>query len=206
MQQVVRARTGERKLMPGVGTYETADGYIFSMVGVPGFGAPWSVLAEWMSDESGEGNTELKDVVEFMSKVNLRELTAAMADAAKMEELSKKFEVAEKLLVAFYKQRGKQELYEEGQAKRLLIGPVNTPEDVVKSKQLQARSWFQEVDHNGVKLAHPGPPYRLPASPWSLRRRPPLLGEHNDEILGGELGLNAEDIAEAAGLPAGSPA
>lgn len=201
MQKVVRARTGERKLLPGVGAYEAADGYIYSMVGVPGFGAPWSVLAEWMSEDE-DAEPVPGDLLEFLKTLNLRELTAMMADAKKMEEVGKKFEVAERLLAAFYKKRGKQELYEEGQAKRLLIGPVNTPRDVVESKQLKARGWYQQVDHEGEALTYPGGPYRLPASPWAIHRRPPLLGEHNQEVLGDELGLSEQQIAEASGVHA----
>ena len=41
------------------------------------------------------------------------------------------------------------------------------------------------------------------ASPWSLRRGAPRLGEHTDEVLG-ECGYSAEQIAElrAAGVVA----
>jgi benzylsuccinate CoA-transferase BbsE subunit len=205
MQKVVRARLGERKLMPGVGTYEAADGYIFSMVGVPGFGAPWSALAQWMSEDEASQEPVPQELLDFLAKMNLRELTAAMADAQKMEEIGAKFTKAEQLLAAFYKRRPKQELYEEGQRRRLLIGPVNTPKDVVESKQLDARGWFQDVPHNGETLRHPGPPYRLPESPWAIRRRPPRLGEHNQEILGDELGLTA-DALELATAHARQPA
>ena len=196
MTKTVRARTGERKLLPGVGTYEAADGYIFSMVGVPGFGAPWSVLATWMAEDPDTGDIPA-DLLEFLASLNLRELTAAMTDPEKMAVMKEKLDRVDERLMAFYKKKPKQDLYEEGQARRLLIGPVNTPEDVVKSKQLQARGWFQEVQHDGESLLYPGGPYRLPESPWAIRRRPPRLGEHNNEILGQELGLSDEEIRAA---------
>jgi benzylsuccinate CoA-transferase BbsE subunit len=197
MTKTVRARQGERKILPGVGTYEAADGYIYSMVGVPGFGAPWSVLAQWMAEDK-DGEEVPADLLEFLAGLNLRELTAAMSDPEKMAVMKEKLDRVDERLIAFYKKRPKQVLYEEGQARRLLVGPVNTPEDVVKSKQLEARGWFGEVDHDGEGLLYPGGPYRLPESPWAIRRRPPKLGEHNDEILKGELGLSDEAI-EAAG-------
>jgi crotonobetainyl-CoA:carnitine CoA-transferase CaiB-like acyl-CoA transferase len=41
-----------------------------------------------------------------------------------------------------------------------------------------------------------GIPFRMSGTPPSIRRAPPLLGEHTDEILGAELGLSAERIAQ----------
>jgi crotonobetainyl-CoA:carnitine CoA-transferase CaiB-like acyl-CoA transferase len=41
-----------------------------------------------------------------------------------------------------------------------------------------------------------GIPFRLSGTPATIRRAPPLLGEHTDEVLAGELGLTAARIAE----------
>jgi crotonobetainyl-CoA:carnitine CoA-transferase CaiB-like acyl-CoA transferase len=46
----------------------------------------------------------------------------------------------------------------------------------------------------GVTLTYPGAPWKLSRTPWRLRRRAPLLGEHTAEILGGELGLEQEAL------------
>ena len=42
------ARGNERRL-PAVGVYECKDGYMALYVGIPGFGAPWSALLQWMA-------------------------------------------------------------------------------------------------------------------------------------------------------------
>ena len=53
-----------------------------------------------------------------------------------------------------------------------------------------------EVEHPIVKnLKIPGFPVKLSETPAKLRKYPPLLGEHTDEILN-ELGLSSEQIDE----------
>jgi crotonobetainyl-CoA:carnitine CoA-transferase CaiB-like acyl-CoA transferase len=41
-----------------------------------------------------------------------------------------------------------------------------------------------------------GIPFRLNGTPATIRRPPPLLGQHTEEILAGELGLSAVRIAQ----------
>ena len=83
-------------------------------------------------------------------------------------------------------------------------GAVYTAEDLLRDPQLQARDFFVDVEHPelGRSFAYPGGPYTLSETPWRLTRRAPLLGEHNLEIYGGELGLSREQIASllAAGV------
>jgi crotonobetainyl-CoA:carnitine CoA-transferase CaiB-like acyl-CoA transferase len=41
-----------------------------------------------------------------------------------------------------------------------------------------------------------GIPFRLNGTPALIRRAPPLLGQHTDEVLGGELGIPAARLAQ----------
>jgi crotonobetainyl-CoA:carnitine CoA-transferase CaiB-like acyl-CoA transferase len=80
-----------------------------------------------------------------------------------------------------------------------LIGPVNSA-DLVENTQLQAREWYQVVEHPELEesVTYPGPPFRHSETPPVIRRRPPLVGEHTVEILGGELGLTGEELTALA--------
>lgn len=76
--------------------------------------------------------------------------------------------------------------------------PVNSPADFMKDPHIRARGFFAEVSHPVIgTFAQPGVPFMIDG------RRPdssaaPLLGQHNDEILRGELGLSADEIAVLA--------
>ena len=73
-------------------------------------------------------------------------------------------------------------------------GPINRVDDVVNDPQVNARNMIAELVHPNVpELRIPNSPLKLAETPASIRRPSPLLGQHNEEVLG-ELGYSAEDI------------
>ena len=54
--------------------------------------------------------------------------------------------------------------------------------------------WRAPRIHGELKML--GIPFKFSDTPASVRRAPPTLGQHSDEILAGELGLDAKAIAE----------
>ncbi len=66
----------------------------------------------------------------------------------------------------------------------LAVGVIYAPEEVFEDPHFKARSFQVEVHHQDLdeRFTYPGAPYPLPASPWSITRRAPLLGEHDKEI------------------------
>ena len=86
------------------------------------------------------------------------------------------------------------------QALRLPYASVRAPEALLDDEQLAARGYFVEVEHpeHGRSFRYPGAPYLFNGSPWRVRRRPPLLGEHTGEILHSELGFAVDKLAALA--------
>lgn len=202
----IRRRSGDQHRMPGVGVYPCKDGYVVLRVGLPGFGAPWPVLLDWMAEEDLAEDLDTEEWRSLFAQMDLRTITALYfgTDRALTDQWRQWFGRVEEVLSRFLMQHTKAEVYEGGQRRELLIGAVNTPEDLAKSPQLNYRSWFAVVEHPelATTLQYPGPPYRLQETPWRIRRRPPLVGEHNLEIYQGELGLTREQMAAlmAAGV------
>ena len=78
---------------------------------------------------------------------------------------------------------------------RLVFGMAQDAGDLAECPHLQARDFFVEVDHPVVGVAqYPGMAVRLPGETITASRPAPLLGQHNSEIFGQELGYSPEDL------------
>ena len=76
-------------------------------------------------------------------------------------------------------------------------GPINTVAEALTDPHTLARDMVRTVKHPAVgELKMVGIPFRLNGTPATIRRPPPLLGQHTEEVLGGELGLPAARIAQ----------
>ena len=92
--------------------------------------------------------------------------------------------------------RTRQEAFETLQEFGVMCAPVLTLEDLQRDPQLVHRRYFVDVDHPMAgRLTYPGAPFKMTKTPWSMRRPAPLLGEHNDEVFGGMLGIDGGELA-----------
>lgn len=88
------------------------------------------------------------------------------------------------LIGEFTRAHTKQELMDLALERKLLIVPVSTADDLLRSPQLAAREFWREVDHpeEGRRLTYPGPFAKFSATPLNYGRRAPRLGEDADSV------------------------
>ena len=76
-------------------------------------------------------------------------------------------------------------------------GKINSVADALDDPHTVARDMIETVEHSTIgALKMLGIPFKFSDTACSVRRAPPTLGQHSDEILAGELGLDAKAIAE----------
>ena len=93
----------------------------------------------------------------------------------------------------------KADLLERGLQESVTIAPVSTLEDLTRFRPLEERGyWLMAPLPGGSQVPAPGIFARLTETPMSVRSWAPRLGQHNEEILGGMLGLSTQEIAAAS--------
>lgn len=170
--------------IPGLGLHETADGHVYMMAsGLAGAG--FQGLVELM-ELTGDAQDLIEEpYVSFIDeKMNTNFIMAALSDESQRAAVQDTLVHMDQVVREFTKKHPKLYLYEEGQARRVLVGMVSTPQDILDSPQLAGRNWFVDLQDSGrgVTLHYPGPQWDLHGTPATLRRPAPLLGEHNDEV------------------------
>ena len=182
-------RAGLHALTGGRVLYQCRDERWISFM-VP-LGAPslWDGFVEWMVEEGIAGPLTDED----------------WGDPAYRQEHA---DVSQGIIDELASRHDRADLFHEGQRRRMLVMPVNHARDLVEDEQLIARKFFTSVEHPefAKALTDVGPPYRFSASPTGNRRRAPLLGEHNEEVLAElEEGSAAPEIAAEPAPPLGLP-
>ena len=92
------------------------------------------------------------------------------------------------------------QIYNGGQKRGFNMGAIRSPDEVMEDPHLEDRGFWTEVEHPevGKTFLYPGAAGIFNGSPWRISRRAPLTGEHNEEVLCGELGLSRAELAVLA--------
>ena len=107
------------------------------------------------------------------------------------------------ILAKFFRMHTKAELLQMAVQNRFQIGPCNDAEDVLKHPQLAARNFWKDIEHPelGTSLKYPGGAVKPRRGYCGIRRRAPLIGEHNAEIYQKELEMSARQNQHSERTP-----
>lgn len=98
------------------------------------------------------------------------------------------------LVKPWFLARTRDEIVQSCQEWRIPAAFVNDVSELLDDEQYRARNFWVELSHPRTgKLPYPGPPFKMSETP-AVYERAPLLGEHNEEVYGDQLGLTREEL------------
>lgn len=161
------------------------DGYVAFTVlgGSRGPAASTKGIVNWM-DEDGMAPEWLKKI-DWVNEFDVAKLT------------QKEFDRLQVPFAKFFLTKTKKDLWERGFRERIILAPLNTVADLWNFKQLGDRQMWVKVDHPelGEPLTYFGPFVKLSEASITYRRRAPTIGEDNQAIYMGELGLSKNELS-----------
>jgi crotonobetainyl-CoA:carnitine CoA-transferase CaiB-like acyl-CoA transferase len=150
------------------------DGHVWMLALEPG---QWNGLRKVM------GNPEWADLEMFQS----------------MYTRAQNADVIYSFILEWTMQHDKMEIMEKCQAAGCPITAVFTIAEAAEQPHLKARDYFVDIEHPELgKLKNLGAAFKMPASPGGPRSPAPLLGQHNQAVYGGLMGIPADELARLA--------
>jgi crotonobetainyl-CoA:carnitine CoA-transferase CaiB-like acyl-CoA transferase len=135
---------------------------------------------------------------EALARADLADDVRYASNASRVEHR----DALERELEAVFGQRTRADWLELLVASHVPCAPINTVAEVFADEQVAALGLVQRVAHpTAGDIAMVRAPFDLAASPTSIRRPPPLLGEHTAEVLA-ELGYTAQECEALMQNPA----
>ncbi len=183
-RHVIQERGGESLMMSNHRTtqiWPCKDGYVSWSHGGNSVLSPSLPLVKWMESE---GYTS-----EFLRNFDWEKTDFMKISQEEMDRI-------EEPTGRFFMAHTKAELLEGAVERRVLLYPVNTPADLTGNRQLEARNFWQKIEHPelGTALTYPGPFAMTSEARPHISHRAPLIGEHNSAIYENELGFSQERL------------
>jgi crotonobetainyl-CoA:carnitine CoA-transferase CaiB-like acyl-CoA transferase len=162
----------------------------------PFSGEPIPTGNGYLSVQAG-GGTPFGDYADLLGVPALRDRFATLAARVRAPD------EVRKLIEDAVADKDAKDLFLAGAKKRFLTGFVQTADDLLACPHLEAREFWAEIDHPATgAYRFPGELVKLSKTPITIRRRAPLLAEHNHEVLESELGFSAREAAAMQSRPA----
>ncbi|MDQ8727445.1 CoA transferase [Bradyrhizobium sp. LHD-71] len=121
----------------------------------------------------------------------------AVDSAAKLTVMKTREAEMERAVAAFFSVGSAAELVATMQAKNVPAGQVYAAIDLLDDPQLIHDGFWRRAERRFIgHHVVPHAPYRLDGQRPPLRNPSPTLGEHNDAVLGGDLGLSPQDLSK----------
>ncbi len=140
----------------------------------------------------GNGDSIFKRLCHAMGRDDLGE-DPRLADNAGRVEHEKELDDA---ILAWTETLTSDELLAALEEARVPGGPIYSVVDMLDDPQYQAREMFETVQINGEDLKIPAIVPKLSDTPGRTDWPGPDVGAHNDEVLGGVLGLSSDELAD----------
>lgn len=120
------------------------------------------------------------------------------ADAAYVQ--SRTEHIVETLVADFIASKPAEEIYHIAQTRGFTWAAVRAAEELLDDEHLADRQFWKQVEHPelGRTFTYPGEAALYSDSPWHIRSRAPLVGEHNQTVYGDELGLTDVELSALA--------
>ena len=165
--------------------YRCSDGYVVLFP----IGAALATMVDWCVEEDLVPRAWLDD--EEWPMFHLKVLQG--------QPVTHTIEEVMDIISRYTREKTKNQLLEQGLEWGVSIAPVSDMEDLARFRHLEERGYWMTAPLPGGRQAQvPGVFARLTETPMTVRRWAPKLGEHNQEVLGGLLGLSPEGIDAAS--------
>jgi crotonobetainyl-CoA:carnitine CoA-transferase CaiB-like acyl-CoA transferase len=158
------------------------DGYVACHIFAGEMGANLNPpIIEWMSSE-GQAD-------EYLTGIDWAKFEWDNITKEELERIEGYYE-------RFFKTKTRAELLEGAKQRRAMVQPVYGATNLLEHPQLEARGYWQELEHPelGITIRYPGGFCRPSDTVCKAWRRAPLIGEHNLEVYHQELGFSKEEL------------
>jgi crotonobetainyl-CoA:carnitine CoA-transferase CaiB-like acyl-CoA transferase len=154
-----------------INVYPAKDGYVAMNL---------AVEAHWHNLLAAMGREDLCEDARFSTP------------AARVENR----ELVDGAIAAWTQTLGKMEIFAVAKERRIPLAPVREVDEVMHDRHMHERGFLEDIEHDEIgPLTVPTSPLRFHGADRRKTSPSPKLGQHNDEIYGGWLGLSAGEIA-----------